>query len=365
MKIGIDSVETTKFTKQSGKETVELASQSIINLLKKTRIDRKIIDGIIVSSCSSEQYLGNILSEMAGINPKVSTKVENLCNSGTTAIILAYSLILSNICKAVIVTGVEKGSSPGNKLVWDMTRGIYDMPIHWAALFAKAHFRNYNTTEEDLALISEKNHRYANKNPKALFYGKKFSLTEIITSEKIIDPLKKLDCCYPCDGASSLLMISDKISSNSDEPIWIKGLAQSNYGASFGSISEDLRSILSTKIASKEAFKKANLRPKDIDIAEIHDAFSILELLAYEDIGFIEKGKGSYFIKENQLPTNTRGGLLGCGHPIGATGIAQTCEIVMQLKNEAFGRQIKNCNRGLVHNMAAAGTSSSVLILEN
>ncbi len=365
MKIGIDSVDTTKFTKKSGKETDELSSQSIINLLKKTQIDKKTIDGIIVSSCSNELYLGNILSEMIGINPKVATKVENLCNSGTTAIFIAYSLILSNICKAVIVTGIEKGNSPGNKLVWDMTRGVYDMPIHWAALFAKAHFRNYNSTEEDLALISEKNHRNANKNPHALFYDKKFSLTEIINSEKIIDPLKKLDCCYPCDGAASLLMVSDKISSECDEPIWIKGLAQSNYGASFGNISKDLRSILTTKIASKEAFKIANLEPKDIDIAEIHDAFSILELLAYEDIGFIEKGKGSHFIRENKIPTNTRGGLLGCGHPIGATGIAQTNEIVTQLKNKAFGRQVKNCKRGLVHNMAAAGTSSSIIILEN
>jgi acetyl-CoA C-acetyltransferase len=365
MKIGIDSADTLEFRKSSDYSISELASKSIINLLKKTKIEKNEIDGLIVSTCANEQYLGNIISEMVGIHPKVSTKLENLCNSGTSAIFLGYSLISSGVCNSVIVTGIEKQNSPGNQLLWDITRGVYDLPVHWAALYAKTHFRNYNTSEEDLALVSEKNHKNANKNPNALFYNKAFSFKDIMNSKKIVEPLKILDCCCPCEGCSSLLLVSEKLAKRSEDPIWIKGISQNNQGASFANISFDLRSIASTKIAAMEAFKQAKLKPSDIDIAEIHDAFTILEILAYEDIGFIEKGNGSKFIKQDRLHTNTRGGLIGCGHPTGATGIDQTNEIVLQLQDKApRKRQRKNCTRGLVHNMAAAGTSSTIIILE-
>jgi acetyl-CoA C-acetyltransferase len=365
MKVFIDSVDTLEYKKLSNCTLSDLACKSIINLLNKTQIEKYEIDALIVSTCSNEPYLGNIISEMVGLKPKISTKLENLCNSGTSAIFLGYSLIASGICKSVIITGMEKQNSPGNKLLWDITRGDYGLPIHWAALFAKAHFRNFNTSEEDLALISEKNHKNANKNPNALFYDKKFSFNDIMSSKKIVEPLKMLDCCYPCEGCSSLLMVSETFAERSENPICIKGIAQNNQGASFANISADLRSIASTKIASMEAFKQAKLKPSDIDIAEIHDAFTILEILAYEDIGFIEKGKGSKFIEHNIIHTNTRGGLIGCGHPIGATGIDQTNEVVLQLQDKApHIRQRKNCSRGLIHNMAAAGTSSTIIIVE-
>jgi acetyl-CoA C-acetyltransferase len=147
-------------------------------------------------------------------------------------------------------------------------------------------------------------------------------------------------------------------------PIWIKGISQSNQGASFASISNQLDSISSTRIAARDAFRQSNLGPKNIDIVEIHDAFTILEILAYEDIGFIDKGDGRKFIDNNTLHTNVRGGLLGCGHPIGATGIDQTNEIVIQLQGKAGLRQKRDCKNGLVHNMAAAGTSTTIIILQ-
>lgn len=363
--VAIDSCNTTRFQKFSEYSLQELACKSIINTLKKTKITKDRIDGLIVSSCANEQYLANIISEMININPKISTQIENLCNSGTSAIFLAYSLILSGICNAIIVVGIEKQNSPGNKLLWDISRGTYDLPVHWASLYAKSHFRNFNTTEEDLALISEKNHNNANRNPNALFYKKKFNFDQIMNSKKIVDPLKLLDCCYPCEGASSLLLVSERFAKESEMPVWIKGISQNNQGASFSNISGDLKSIISTKIASREAFKQAKLRPLDINIAEIHDAFTILEMMAYEDIGFVEKGKGSTFINQNTIDTNTRGGLLGCGHPIGVTGIDQTNEITLQLQGKrSKKRKNKNYSRGLVHNMAAAGTSSTIIILE-
>lgn len=363
MSVAIGSTFTDKFVKSSDLSIPELACVSATNLLKQTKIEKAMIDGLIISSCSNEQYLGNIISEMLNISPKFVTRIENLCNSGTSAIFLGYSLILSKICKSVLIIGAEKQKSPGNKLGWDITRGLFDMPIYWAALYAKSHFRNYNTSEEDLAKVVYKNHKNANLNPNSIFYDKKFSYEDILNAENIVYPLKKLDCCFPCEGSSSLLLISKEYSKNFECPIWIKGISQSNQGASFANMAGDLRSIRSTKIAANEAFKQSHIQPNKIDIMELHDAFSILEILAYEDIGFIQKGKGSEFINQNSIHINTRGGLLGCGHPIGVTGIDQVNEIVIQLQGKAGKRQKKNCKTGLVHNMAAAGTSSTVIIL--
>ena len=365
MKVAITSSDTQKFLKNSVFTIAEIASRSIINLLSNTRIEKDKIDGLIVSSNSTEPYLSNIISEMVGLNPRFSTKVENLCNSGTSAILLAYSLIYSRICKAVLVTGVEKRDSPGNKLVWDITRGLFDMPIHWASLFASNHFRKYGTNMEDLASISFKNHKYANNNPNAFFFERNFTFSEILGADLVSDPLKKYDCCYPCEGASSILLVSEELATKIEVPIWIKGIAQNNQGASFAAITKSLDGILSTRIAAREAFKQAEMNPYDIDIAELHDAFTILELMAYEDIGFVNKGAGKMFIKEPSAIINIRGGLIGCGHPIGATGIDQTNEITLQLQGLAKQRQVEKLTTGLVHNMAAAGTSTTIIILQN
>lgn len=364
MEIAIDSTNTQKFAKPSDSTAAELASKSIIDLLGRTQIQKYEIDGLIVSSSSNDSYLGNIVSEMVGIRPKFSTKIENLCNSGTSGIMLAYSLIKSGLCNAVLVTGVEKQNSQGNKLAWDISRGQYNMPVHWASLYAQNHFRKYGTTEEDLAIVSFKNHMNANKNTKAFFYDKHFTYSTIVNSKMVAEPLKKFDCCYPCEGSSSILVLSEAMAKRTEIPIWIKGISQNNQGASFASISNNLDYILSTRIAARDAFQQSNLEPKNIDIVEIHDAFTILELLAYEDIGFTDKGQGRRFIDKNTLYTNVRGGLLGCGHPIGATGIDQTNEIVIQLRGKAGLRQKKGCKSGLVHNMAAAGTSTTIIILQ-
>ncbi|MGD9674624.1 MAG: thiolase family protein [Candidatus Nitrosocosmicus sp.] len=364
MKVAITSSDTQKFTKNTNYTVSEIASRSIVSLLSKSKIQKAEVDGLIVSSNSFEPYLSNIVSEMVGLKPKFSTKVENLCNSGTSGILLAYSLIRSGICKAVLVTGVEKQDSPGNKLIWDISRGIYDMPVHWASLYANNHFQKFGTREKDLALISLKNHRNANKNPNAIFFDKTFTFSQIIGAVEVAAPLRKFDCCYPCEGVSSVLLVSEDLSVKFEQPIWIVGISQSNQGASIATITDNLDGILSTRIAAKEAFRQADLVPSDIDIAELHDAFSILEIIAYEDIGFVSKGDGKKMYKKHRPFTNKRGGLLGCGHPIGATGIDQTNEIVLQLQGLAGQRQVANANIGLVHNMAAAGTSTTIIILQ-
>jgi acetyl-CoA C-acetyltransferase len=300
---------------------------------------------------------------MLGLRPKVCHRIDNLCSSGTNAIVSAFSHIASGLCDTVLVVGAEEANTPGRKLNWDVTRGEYGLPIFWASLFAKAHMNKYGTTEEQMALVSARNHLNATKNPNALF-RKPITPAEVLKSRAIAPPLKLLDCSSLCTGSSALLLASkSKAKILSENPVWIRGIGQRTSGASFSKIGADLTSIIATREAAEEAYKMAEIKPSGIDVAELHDAFTILEILAYEDLKFAKKGEGGKFVEQDEIIFDPRGGILGCGHPIGATGVAQTAEIVLQLGNRAEQRQVKGCKAGLVQNLAAAGTSATVLVL--
>jgi acetyl-CoA C-acetyltransferase len=362
-RVAISSWATSKFVKDSKLSLFELACEPCVEILKDGNVSRKDIDAVIFSSCATEQYSSTIVSEMLGMRPKVSHRIDNLCNSGTNAIASAFSLIASGLCDSVLVVGAEKADSPGNKLLWDITRGSFMFPVHWAAIFAKAHMRKYGTTEEQMAMVSVKNHKNASKNPKALF-DKPVSLKEVMHSKKIADPVKLLDCSAPCDGASAVLLVSEeKAKKMTDSPVWIKGIGQQTNSASFANATGDLTTIESAKLAARDAFEMAQTLPAQVDVAELHDAFTILEILAYEDLGFSKKGEGGKFVGQKEIAINPRGGIIGCGHPVGTTGVAQVAEIASQLAGAAGKRQVKNCKTGLVHNLAAAGSSATVILM--
>jgi acetyl-CoA C-acetyltransferase len=275
-------------------------------------------------------------------------------------------LIAAGLCDSALVVGAEKAASEGNRLTWDVTRGAFNFPVHWAAMFAKAHMRRYGTTEEQMAQVSAKNHKNAAKNPTALFQ-KPVSVRDVLDSKKIADPIKLLDCSAPCDGASAVLLLGEEKAKKMklENPAWIKGIGQQTNGASFANAAADLTNLDTARRAAKEAYDMARIKPSTVDIAELHDAFTILEILAYEDLGFAKKGEGGRFVSQQKdIAINTRGGILGCGHPVGATGVAQVAEISMQLSGKAGRRQVKNnCRTGLVHNLAAAGSSATVMVL--
>jgi len=362
-RVAISSWATSKFVKDSKLPLFELACQPCIEILKDNNISRKEIDAVMFSSCATDQYSSTIVSEMLGMRPKVSHRIDNLCNSGTNAVASAFSLIASGLCDSALVVGAEKADSPGNKLLWDITRGSFMFPVHWAAIFAKAHMRKYGTTEEQMAQVSVKNHKNASKNPKALF-SEPVSLEEVMNSKKIADPIKLLDCSAPCDGASAVLLVSEeKARKMTDRPVWIKGIGQQTNSASFANATGDLTTIESARLAARDAFEMAQAKPSQIDIAELHDAFTILEILAYEDMGFAKKGEGGKFVNQQETGINPRGGIIGCGHPVGTTGVAQVVEVASQLAGAAGKRQVKNCKTGLVHNLAAAGSSATVIIM--
>ena len=361
--VAIAAYATSKFSRTSDTTLFDLACEPCRNILTRCYITKEEIDAVIFSSCSFEQYSSSIISDMLGLSPKISHRIDNLCNSGTNAIVSAFSYISSGLCDSALVVGAEKLDTTGHKLTWDVTRGEYGLPVHWAALFAKAHMRKYGTTEEQMAKVSVRNHLNAAKNPDALF-TKPVGFDEVLNSKKIVSPIKLLDCSSICNGSSAILLVSDKKAGKlNDNPIWIKGIGQRTNCASFSKIAGDLTSISATKQAAIDAYRMAAVEPSSLDIAELHDAFTILEILSYEDLYFAKKGEGGKYVNEATISINPRGGILGCGHPIGATGVAQTAEIARQLDGKAGLRQIKGCKRGLVQNLAAAGTSATVLIL--
>jgi acetyl-CoA C-acetyltransferase len=322
---------------------------------------------VLVSTNNNSKYLSPILSEMAGIQPKIAHSIESLCNSGTNSIVSAFSYISSGLADMVLVSGAERYDSPGQILEWDNSRGEFKHPIFWASIFSKSYKQKYKISDEELAIVSVKNHKQAQENPNALS-KKTYTVEDVMNSKKLTDDLKLLNCSRPCTGSASILLASEEIVKKyTNSPIWITGIGQKTTSAGFTK-NTSLSSMESTKLAGKSALEMANHNISEIDVAEVHDAFSVCEPMVLESLGFTNPGEGMDMIKKlnetNNFMINPRGGLIGSGHPLGATGISQTIEIVQQLQNTAENRQTDNPKTGLVHNMSAAATSSTVLVLE-
>ncbi|QDI88123.1 thiolase family protein [Candidatus Nitrosopumilus sp. SW] len=366
-KVGIAAYGITPFTKEDKKiETVLFESAK--NLFENNlNIQKDEIDAVLVSTNNNSKYLAPVLSETLEIQPKTAHSIENLCNSGTNSIVSAYSYIASGLADMVLVSGAERYDSPGQILEWDNSRGEFKHPIFWASIFTSSYKRKFSVTDEELAMVSVKNHKQAQNNPNALS-KKMYSVQDVINSKKITKDIRLLDCSRSCTGSASIILASENIMKKiTEQPIWISGIGQKTISAGFTK-NESFYSMESTKTATHAALQMADKKIQDVDVAEVHDAFSVCEPMALEALGLSNPGKGSMLVKElyetNNLKINPRGGLIGCGHPLGATGIAQTIEITQQLQHNAKNRQVENANVGLVHNMSAAATSSTILVLE-
>ncbi len=366
-KVAVVGYGNTKFTKDE-LPVESLLLESTKQVFDTTRnLSQDLVDGVIVSTNDNSKYLAAILSELSGIKPKISHTVEHLCSSGTNAVISGFSYIASGLADTVLISGADKVGNPGQVLEWDKSRGEFNHPIFWASMFTKAHKRQFNTTEEELAIVSAKNHKHAIDNPNAYSHTP-YTISEIMNSKNVTDDLRILDCSYPCSGSSSILLASEDIAKKfTDQPIWISGIGQKTNSASF--TKNELVTLSSSVIAVNNAYDMAKISSHEIDVAEIHDAFSVCELMAIEDLNLTEKNTSAAYVRNlfntEDRKINPRGGLIGAGHPLGATGISQIIEITQQLQNRAAKRQISNANKGLVHNMSAAATSSTVLILES
>ncbi|MBU1704642.1 MAG: hypothetical protein KJ922_04720, partial [Nanoarchaeota archaeon] len=231
------------------------------------------------------------------------------------------------------------------------------------ALLAQQHMLKFGTTTDDLAEIAFKNHENAFLNPKANFYQKRVTLDAIKSSPVVASPFRLFDCSISVNGAAAAIISKDK----TDIEVAGSGMA-TDYLFTFDR--ESLTELKATKIAAEEAYKQAGIGPEEVNIAEVHDAFTILELMAYEDLGFCKKGEGSDMIREGivkidgKLPVNTSGGLKARGHPISPTGVAQIYEVVKQLRGQAKERQVSDAKYGLTENKGGVGASITVHVFK-
>lgn len=362
----------TKFGKREASWRDLAAEAGKATLEGAKNLSREDIDTLIVATADEEVYLSAYVAEILGLRPKHAFKLENLCDSGGSAISTAYAYISSGLAKAALVLGVEKMTHRdfAPQLYWDFTRGGITPPIVWGAMYARRHMAEFGTTEEQLAMISVKNHNFAASNPYAHFQ-KPIDIDQVMASKKLIPPIKLFDCSPLSDGAAGLILTSEeKAGEVTDTPVYVAGVGQSTTGATFGNVNREFTSWPATVLAAKDSYAMAEVSPKMIDVAEVHDAFTINEIIAYEDLGFAERGRGGQFVQEGRadvggdVAVNTRGGLIGAGHPIGATGVAQAAQLVRQLQGEAGKNQVSGAELGLMHNLSAAASTCSVLIFK-
>ena len=367
MNVAIAGYSTTKFT--LGQPSIEnLLVSATKELFQNTKnLSQKEIDAVLVSTNNNKKYLAPILSELTGITPKIAQSIENMCNSGANSIVSGYSYIASEMADIVLVVGAEQAENSAQVLDWDVSRGEFTHPIFWGTMFTKAHKRKFGTTEEELAYVSALNHKNAQDNP-AAYNTKAYTIEDIMNSKRLTEDLKLLDCSRSCSGSSAVLLVSENLAKKyTDSPVFISGIGQKTTSASF--TKNDLTRLDSTIDAANQAYSMARIKADQVDVAEVHDAFSICELMILEDLGLVSKGNAGKLVlelyKTNDKKINPRGGLIGSGHPLGATGIAQIAEIASQLQGMSAKRQVKNAKIGLVQNMSAAATSSTVLVMRN
>ncbi|SHO46666.1 Propanoyl-CoA C-acyltransferase [Nitrosotalea sinensis] len=367
-KVAIVATGITKFDKSE--RPLDMIMLSAVKKMFESgkNLEQHDIDAVLASTNANRNYIANIISELSGIKPKISHSVESLCNSGTNSLVSAYAYVSSGLADVVLVVGADKANNPGLVLNWDMSRGEYTHPIFWSSMFTSAHMRKYGTSLEDLAYVSVKNHDNALSNPDA-FFDKSFSFDDVMKSKNLTENVRLLDCSMPCDGAAAILVCSEeKARKITDTPVWISGIGQQTTSASFTK-NNDLSSMESTRHAVTQAYNMSGKTADDVDVVELHDAFSICEIIGLEEMGFCKKGEGSKLVRSLydtcDKKINPRGGLLGAGHPLGATGIAQVVEVCRQLGGSAGKRQVPAAKTGLVHNMSAGATSSTVLVLES
>ena len=380
MRVAIVGVDQTPFSRNCGVSIRELCFEAFREALEDINLVPKEIDASII--CSAPEYdrqrsPAGLISEYLGLNPRPTFYAESICSSSSTGVKIGYSFIKAGLHDIVVVIGFQKMSEissaevqermgRGADIQWESPFGTM-MPAGYA-MFARAHMQKYGTTEEQLAKVKVKSGKYSLLNPKAM-YRRAVTLEECLKARVIASPLKLFDCCANADGASCIILASEeKAKKITDTPVWVVGI-----GAASDTLSTTGRTNLTGLTcaieAGRQAYKMAHIEPKDVDVAGVHDCFTIAEIMAYEDLGFCKPGEGGKLIEESQtylggkIPVNVDGGLLSKGHPIGATGGSQIRTVVLQLQGKASKTQVDGAEVGLVHNIGGIGLYGNVTIL--
>lgn len=371
-RIGIIGVGHGVFGRRSDATVQELAFEAFKAALEDAGLNRNDLDASVIGSVPEyhkQRSLAGVIQEYLGLVPKPTWLTEVACASGSAAIRTAWMSIQAGFHHLVAVIGCQKMtelSTPEilalmgrvGEVQWESVFGT-TFPAYYA-MFARRHMHEFGTTREQLIEVAIKNHYYGARNPKALFQ-KEITMEKALESDEVAYPFRIYDCCANADGAACVILASEERAREiTDRTVWLDGL-----GCATASMSvlrrPHLVGLASAEKAAADAYEMAGIKPDDVKVAQVHDCFTIAEIMAYEDLGFCKKGQGGKFISDRQtyiggkIPVNVDGGLKSKGHPIGATGVSQTYEIVRQLRGEVGERQVPDADIGLTHNVGGIG----------
>lgn len=380
--VSIVSAGLSKFGKREGLYARELFAEAAKEAFDRCpKLDpKKDIQALFVGhmgeSYEHQGHTGSTAADWAGILPAPATRTEAACASSGAALRAGVYAVLSGLCDVVMVGGVEKMTHRTTPEVTEFLAMASDYPFEqWHgitfpglfALMATAHMHEYGTTEQHLGMVAVKNHYHGSLNPKA-HMQKEITLETAVSSRVIAWPLKLYDCSLITDGASCVILTKPEMAKKfTDVPVYIIGSGQASDTIGMyerGSFT----SLAAAKIAAGKAYEMAGVKPEDVDCAEVHDCFTIAEIIAYEDLGFCKPGEGGRLVEKGEtklggrVPVNTSGGLKAKGHPVGATGTGQAYEMYLQLTGQAEKRQVKDAKIGLTHNVGGSGATATVHI---
>jgi len=361
----------------------DIAIQASAEAIEDAGIEPKEIKAGYISNvfgvADKQVHLGPVIMSNLGIPERPSLTIESACGSGSVSFREAFANVAAGFYDAILVTGVEKVTHTGTE--WTTTYFSYCSDFFYEggagasfpglfASIARAYLTEFKATEEDFAAVAVKNHDNGLLNPKA-HLRRKITIEDVMKSPVVASPLKLYDCCPFSDGASSVILCNEKFAKEHNNN-YIKVIGSGRGGSSAALQGrEHLTTIPSTKIAAEAAYKMAGITPKDVDFAEVHDCFTIAEIVDTEDLGFFEKGQGVQGVRDGQtkrdgeIPINPSGGLKSKGHPIGATGVGQVVEVFDQLTGKAGERTIADAKIGLTQNFGATGASCAVHIFQS
>ena len=386
--VAIIGVGQSNFVRGYEGSIKELAFEAFREAMQNAKITQKDVDASIF--CSAPEYdkqrsPAGVMAEYMGLIPQPTFYLESVCSSSSMGVKVAYSMIKAGLHDLVVVCGFQKMSEitsaesqermgRGADIQWESPFGTM-MPGYYA-LYAQAYLAANGLTLDDLMNVRIKSGTYGQINERAV-YQKGVSAADFdATNEKarmwgpVASPLRVGDCCANADGSSCIILASaDRAKALCEKPIWIMGLGAASAAVNMPGRPDFTKGLQGPHLASAEAYKMAGITAADVDVAEVHDCFTIAEIMADEGLGFAPVGDGKQLIrdketyKEGRIPVNVDGGLLSKGHPVGATGGSQMRTIVLQLRGEAGPMQVKDPEIGLVHNVGGVGLYSNVTIL--
>jgi acetyl-CoA C-acetyltransferase/acetyl-CoA acyltransferase len=370
-------VGMTKFGKHD-RTSAELFAQAAAEAIADAEIDPAAIQALYYGNVTGGEgerqlHTGPLAASLLGLPTIPTTRFENACATSHAAFRHAVMEIASGVSDVVLVGGAERilhvPTDAATEYFAYCSDASFEQPAGLTfpgvfALIARAHMDKYGTTEEQMAHVAVKNHRHGTLNPKAQFQ-KEISIETVLKSAYVADPLKLFDCCPFTDGGAAVVLASEEVARRRPRAVWVLG-TQAASDSMFMHDKRDLARVTATERAAMGAYRQAGKAPADVDVVELHDCFTIAEIVATEGLGFFEPGTGGRAAEEGwtslggRIPVNPSGGLKAKGHPIGATGAAQIGEIVTQLRGEAGARQVEGASTGLAHTLG--GNTATVLV---